>query len=172
VEFDDALDRGLRSGLVVACRGGRCSTATADAHSGSGWDPALPGDPVGAIRRDPNGDRHACRIAPPAARRPARVLLTSLVTFVWMGFTVLFPILAPIGREMGLSEFQITFIIGASAIVVFLCSRLWGRRSDVWGRKRVLLVGLFGFTAAPCCSTPCSTAGLSGGSRALPLFGP
>ena len=40
-----------------------------------------------------------------------------------MGFTVLF-ILAPVGREMGLTEFQITAIIGgASSITVFLASR-------------------------------------------------
>ena len=65
-----------------------------------------------------------------------RTLLISLVS-VGMGFTVLFPVLAPLGREMGLSEFQITAVIGASAIVVFLCSPLWGRTSDAWGRRRV-----------------------------------
>ncbi|MGD1989129.1 MAG: hypothetical protein PVJ93_06750, partial [Pseudomonadales bacterium] len=50
-----------------------------------------------------------------------RILLISLVV-VGMGFTVLFPILAPVGREMGLTEFQITAIIGASSITVFLAS--------------------------------------------------
>ena len=54
-----------------------------------------------------------------------RVLLTSLV-IVGMGFSVLFPLLAPIGREMGLSEFQITSIIGASSLAVFLASPIWG----------------------------------------------
>jgi len=56
-----------------------------------------------------------------------------------MGFTVLFPVLAPLGREMGLSEVQITTIIGASSLTVFLASSRWGRRSDQWGRKRVML---------------------------------
>ena len=64
-----------------------------------------------------------------------------------MGFTVLFPILAPLGRELGLSEFQITFIISASGLMVFLTSPMWGRRSDVWGRKRVMLWGVFGVSA-------------------------
>ena len=84
-----------------------------------------------------------------------RVLLTSLV-IVGMGFSVLFPLLAPIGREMGLSEFQITSIIGSSSLAVFLGSPIWGRLSDSLGRKRVMLIGLFGFSAGttgiPYCS--------------------
>jgi MFS family permease len=63
-----------------------------------------------------------------------------------MGFSVLFPLLAPIGREMGLSEIQITSIIGCSALTVFIASPIWGRISDRWGRKKVLLTGLFGFS--------------------------
>ena len=62
-----------------------------------------------------------------------------------MGFTVLFPVLAPLGREIGLSEIQITTIIAASALTVFLTSPIWGRLSDQWGRKKVILIGLFGF---------------------------
>ena len=46
-----------------------------------------------------------------------RTLLVSLVS-VGMGFTVLFPVLAPLGREIGLSEFQITSIIAASSLTV------------------------------------------------------
>ncbi|MGD1988387.1 MAG: MFS transporter [Pseudomonadales bacterium] len=76
--------------------------------------------------------------------RAKRILLISLVV-VGMGFTVLFPILAPVGREMGLTEFQITAIIGASSITVFLASPRWGRLSDRLGRKPVILIGLFGF---------------------------
>ena len=66
-----------------------------------------------------------------------RTLLVSLVS-VGMGFTVLFPVLAPLGREIGLSEIEITLIIGASGLVVFLSSPIWGRTSDRWGRKRVI----------------------------------
>ena len=75
-----------------------------------------------------------------------RVLLASLV-IVGMGFSVLFPLLAPIGREIGLSEIQITSIIGVSSITVFIASPKWGRLSDRLGRKRVMLIGLFGFSA-------------------------
>ena len=98
-----------------------------------------------------------------------RTLLISLVS-VGMGFTVLFPVLAPLGREMGLIEFQITFVIGASAIVVFLCSPLWGRTSDAWGRRRVLLIGLFGFTAGTVLFNSVLYAGLEGWLTGTVLF--
>jgi MFS family permease len=89
-----------------------------------------------------------------------RALLVSLVS-VGMGFTVLFPVLAPLGREIGLSEIQITSIIAASSLTVFLTSPIWGRVSDRWGRKRVMLVGLFGFTAGTVLFNSVLYAGLS-----------
>jgi len=102
--------------------------------------------------------------------RARRALLVSLVV-VGMGFTVLFPILAPLGREIGLSEVQITFIIGTSGMVVFLFSPVWGRRSDYWGRKRVLLIGLFGFSAGTIAFNSVLYAGMSGVLTGTVLFG-
>ena len=65
-----------------------------------------------------------------------------------MGFaqTVLFAILAPLGREVGLVEVQIGAIISASSLTLFLVSPLWGRASDLWGRRKILLIGLFGYS--------------------------
>ncbi len=73
-----------------------------------------------------------------------RVLLTCLV-LVGMGQTILFSVLAPLGREAGLTELQIGAIVSASSITVFLTVPLWGRASDRWGRKRVMLIGMFGY---------------------------
>ena len=103
------------------------------------------------------------------AGRARRTLLFSLVC-VGMGFTVLFPILAPLGREIGLSEFQITFIISTSGLVVFLSSPVWGRRSDRWGRKRVLLWGLFGFSAGTALFNSVLYAGMSAYLTGTALF--
>jgi MFS family permease len=66
-----------------------------------------------------------------------------------MGFaqTVLFAILAPLGREVGLAEVQIGAIISSSSLTLFLVSPVWGRASDVWGRRKILLIGLFGYSA-------------------------
>jgi MFS family permease len=75
-----------------------------------------------------------------------RILLLAAAA---MGFaqTVLFAILAPLGREVGLVEVQIGAIISASSLTLFLVSPLWGRASDVWGRRKILLIGLFGYSA-------------------------
>ena len=99
-----------------------------------------------------------------------RTLLISLVS-VGMGFTVLFPVLAPLGREMGLSEIQITGIIACSSLTVFLSSPVWGRRSDAWGRKHVMLIGLFGFTAGTVLFNSVLYAGLAGSLTGWVLFG-
>jgi MFS family permease len=99
-----------------------------------------------------------------------RALLVSLVS-VGMGFTVLFPVLAPLGREIGLSEIQITSIIAASSLTVFLMSPVWGRTSDRWGRKRVMLVGLFGFTLGTVLFNSVLHAGLAGILTGTALFG-
>ena len=73
---------------------------------------------------------------------------TLLFASATVGFaqTVLFAILAPLGREVGLVEVQIGAIISCSSLTLFLVSPLWGRASDVWGRRKVLLIGLFGYS--------------------------
>jgi MFS family permease len=98
-----------------------------------------------------------------------RTLLASLVV-VGMGFSVLFPILAPLGREMGLTEMQITSVIAASSLTVFLASPRWGLLSDRIGRKRVMLIGLFGFSAGTLLFNSALYAGLHGWLIGIPLF--
>jgi MFS family permease len=73
---------------------------------------------------------------------------TLLLAAAAMGFaqTVLFAILAPLGREVGLVEMQIGAIISSSSLTLFLISPFWGRASDVWGRRKILLIGLFGYS--------------------------
>ena len=63
-----------------------------------------------------------------------------------VGFSVLFPILTPVGRQLGLNELQITSIIAVSSLTVFLATPVWGRLSDRLGRKLIILIGLFGFS--------------------------
>ncbi len=87
-----------------------------------------------------------------------------------MGFTVLFPVLAPLGREIGLSEIQITTIISASGLIVFLASPIWGRRSDLWGRKRVMLIGIFGVSAGTTLFTATLLSGMTGVLTGTALF--
>lgn len=75
----------------------------------------------------------------------ARTILLVALVGVGFGFTVLFAILGPLGREIGLSELQISSVIAASSLTVFLASPHWGRLSDRWGRKPVMIFGLLGY---------------------------
>lgn len=83
----------------------------------------------------------------PKASAPG--LATRLVLFsvlaTGIGQSMTFTLLAPLGREVGLGEVQIGLIITCSALTFTLTSPAWGRTSDRWGRKPVLLLGLFGY---------------------------
>lgn len=82
----------------------------------------------------------------PAANALAKRTLLLAVAAMGFAQTVLFAILAPLGREIGLVEVQIGAIISSSSLTLFLVSPLWGRASDIWGRRKVLLIGLFGYS--------------------------
>lgn len=87
-----------------------------------------------------------------------------------MGFTVLFPVLAPLGRELGLQDIQITSIISISSLTVFLSSPHWGRLSDRYGRRRIMLIGVFGFSLGTIIFNTVLNLGLSGWLLGTPLF--
>ena len=81
----------------------------------------------------------------PKELRYARAILLTALVGMGFGMTVLFAILSPLGREVGFTELEISTIIAASSLTVFLASPRWGRLSDRWGRKKVLLIGLCGY---------------------------
>ncbi|BAU96587.1 major facilitator transporter [Corynebacterium suranareeae] len=87
----------------------------------------------------------------PTAQIP---LLLTTVFLAYLGQMTLNPIIAPLAREVGLAEWQIGITISTAAIMVVLSSQFWGRRSQSWGRKPVLIAALglatfamFGFSA-------------------------
>jgi len=65
-----------------------------------------------------------------------------------LGLSILFPIIGPLARELGLSEFQTGLFSTAYALMQFLMSPYWGRKSEEVGRKPVLLVGILGFSVS------------------------
>lgn len=74
--------------------------------------------------------------------RPQTPLLLGAVLLIYLAQMTLNPVIAPLSRDVGLAEWQIGVTISAAAIMVVLTSQLWGRRSQSWGRKPVL-VGAF-----------------------------
>ncbi|MDQ3032898.1 MAG: MFS transporter [Myxococcota bacterium] len=65
-----------------------------------------------------------------------------------LGLSVLFPILGPLGRELGLAETQVGAMSTSYALMQLLLSTWWGRKSETAGRKKILLVGVIGFALA------------------------
>jgi len=74
-----------------------------------------------------------------AAPRPQIPLLLGSVFLIYLGQMTLNPIIAPLSREVGLAEWQVGVTISTAAIMVVLTSQFWGRRSQSWGRKPVLV---------------------------------
>ena len=103
------------------------------------------------------------RVATPLSeRRLAFALLLGAVMCLGMGQTVTFAILPPIGRELGLSERQVGGIFSVSALMWVLTSPYWGRLSDRWGRKPVILIGMAGYIVSTAAFTGAIAYGLAG----------
>lgn len=69
-------------------------------------------------------------------------LLIGVVFIVYVAQMTLFPILAPLAREVGLAEWQIGVTISLAALMLVLTSPWWGHRSQSIGRRPVLLAAL------------------------------
>lgn len=78
-------------------------------------------------------------------RRRAIVLLFMCLIANGVGQTLMFAILPPLARDLKLTEFQIGSIFAVSATLWVFSSAYWGARSDTWGRRPVLLIGLAAF---------------------------
>ena len=102
--------------------------------------------------------------------RPMVLLFIALFNSI-LGLSVLFPILAPLGRELGLSDVQTTSLSAAYAFMQFATSTYWGRRSERVGRKPVLLVGILGFGLTFLAFGGVATLGLKGVLSGGALFG-
>ncbi|HYO97203.1 MAG TPA: MFS transporter [Polyangiaceae bacterium] len=75
---------------------------------------------------------------------PLALLFVALFNSI-LGLSVLFPILGPLGRQLGFSELQVGALSTSYALAQFVASTYWGRRSEVVGRKPILLLGILGF---------------------------
>lgn len=92
-----------------------------------------------------------------SAATPVRIILPVLMLAVFtisVGFGILLPQLpALIERLLGLSSTpaQVSRATGLLTAIymlaLFICAPVWGWLSDRWGRRRVLLIGLAGFSA-------------------------
>ena len=82
-------------------------------------------------------------MANPANRAKALLFLALFTSIV--GFSILFPIVAPLSRSLGLSEVEVGWLSTSYSLTQFFGAPYFGRLSERIGRKPVLLIGVFGF---------------------------
>lgn len=85
---------------------------------------------------------------PPHGSPPVRriyLLLCGSLAAQALGQSAMFAVMPSLGREVGLKEIQVGAIIAASSVVFFFASPLWGRASDRFGRRRIFIIGQFGY---------------------------
>ncbi|MEM9708100.1 MAG: MFS transporter [Pseudomonadota bacterium] len=98
----------------------------------------------------------------PGAQVRAQIVLGMGLALMAMGQTVLFALLGPIGRELGLTEIMVGGIISLAAATVVLASPWWGRRVDEIGRRPVFLTSMVGLAITVLLFTLALEAGLRG----------
>ena len=90
-------------------------------------------------------DTPVVALTSPEERRRGLSLLFVTLLSLGMGQSLFFAIFPPVARDLGLSEIQVSAIFTLSAVLWVVLSPVWGRLSDHWGRKPVILIGLAGF---------------------------
>ena len=73
-----------------------------------------------------------------------KFILSSGVVIFAIGQSLLFIVVAPLARSIGLTELQFGVAFSLANISLIFAGPFWGKKSDVIGRKPVFIVGLFG----------------------------
>ena len=86
--------------------------------------------------------------------RPIAAMLSYSVAAMIVGQSCLFTVLPPIGRQIGLAEYQIGLVMSVHGLFMLFTGPVAGTLSEIWGRRRILVGGsalyagsimLFGF---------------------------
>ncbi|WP_025132731.1 MFS transporter [Leucobacter sp. PH1c] len=121
-----------------------------------------------AAERRTRPDQSAAQGEPRSAAQ-IRLLLAA-VFLISLGQMTLNPIIAPLSREVGLAEWQVGATISAAAVMVVLTSQFWGRASQSWGRKPVLVAAFALAATAMLLFALVSWLGMRGLLAGAPLF--
>lgn len=67
-------------------------------------------------------------------------MIIFLTVFIYLlGFGIIIPILPLLSREFGASSFQTGLLMSVYSLMQFIFSPFWGKLSDRWGRRPILL---------------------------------
>jgi len=128
--------------------------------------PTAEGDAEEGDRQDASG---APRTSPRARAFAIAVLLVGAVCS-GMGQTIVFSVLPPLARELGLPEIKVGLIFMISAICWVTLGPRWGRLSDALGRKPFIVTGLAAFGVSMLFFGGSVELGLAGVLSGLPLY--
>ncbi|OCL93920.1 MFS transporter [Aliarcobacter thereius] len=70
------------------------------------------------------------------------MLITILCVSSMMAFLA---VVGPIIRKLGLEEWHAGVMVALAGVAWIFLSRFWGKKSDIYGRKNILLIAIFGF---------------------------
>ena len=73
-----------------------------------------------------------------------KFILASGVVIFAIGQSLLFIIVAPMARSIGLTEMQFGIAFSLANVSLIFAGPFWGKKSDVIGRKPIFTLGLFG----------------------------
>jgi len=106
----------------------------------------------------------------PEQRRRAFLILFLSLICLGLGQNLIFVILPQVSREIGLSEQPVLMIFSVSAVFWVLLNPFWGRQSDIYGRKPIIMVGLIGFSVSMILFASVLWIGMAGWLTLLFLY--
>ncbi len=103
------------------------------------------------------------------AAPPFKLLFLVMLTIA-AGNTALQSVLPAIGRSLGVPDSAVGAAFSVSALVWVISAPYWARRSDRQGRRKMVLVGLFGFCSSVSLCGVFLAAGILGWIAPLTAF--
>lgn len=93
---------------------------------------------------------------------PEFALLFVVMLTIGAGNTALQSVMPAIGRSLGIADSIIAAAFSASALVWVIAAPIWARRSDRTGRRRMVMMGMAGFSVSVLLCGLFLTAGIHG----------
>lgn len=74
------------------------------------------------------------------------ILLMSIQFLIYLGFGIIIPVLPEVIVQQGWDKFHVGGLLTSYAVSSFFTAPLWGKLSDHFGRKSLIVIGLIGFS--------------------------
>ncbi|ANI56075.1 MFS transporter [Pseudomonas sp. DR 5-09] len=100
-----------------------------------------------------------------------QLILAMGLILVGAGQTLLYALLGPAARQIGLSDVQTGSIVAISAFILTFASPIWGRVIDRSGSRLVYLIGMFSYAAGSLCFALVLNAGMNLAFSAISVLG-